>query len=77
MIQDCSACRKDYNLDKKNQEKIKKKSNPSCKVNLRKKMEWIITLKKAIDFMEANLSNDISTNDIAKEVCKNPIVLSI
>ena len=40
-------------------------------------MEWIITLKKAINFMEANLSNDISTDDIAKEVCKNPIVLSI
>lgn len=38
-------------------------------------MEWITTLKKAIDFMETNLCNDISADDVAKEFCKNPIVL--
>lgn len=32
-------------------------------------MEWITALKKAIDFMEANLCNDISADDVAKEVC--------
>lgn len=32
-------------------------------------------LKKAIDFMETNLCNDISADDVAKEFCKNPIVL--
>ena len=32
-------------------------------------MEWITALKKAIDFMEKNLCNNISADDVAKEVC--------
>ena len=38
-------------------------------------MEWLASIRKALDFMEQNLQNDISVQDIAEQVYISPFFL--
>ena len=35
-------------------------------------MEWIESISKAIEYMETHITENLTVNDIAKEVCISP-----
>ena len=36
-------------------------------------MEWITAVRKAIEYMEANLKEDITVQDVARQVYMSPL----